>query len=454
MDQQYPRSPWYDQSLPVTPEEPAADGRKTKKRSRLGMKITALALCAAILVTAGVAAFGGPEHFRWLIRQPKDTETAEPELPAPEQGVQTPEDGASGQNPEDDGYADDFKEYFGSYYTSVTQSLPGSRIEKADIQSDLRLELRGTDDRAELTLQELYAACADTVVSIRARAYSNMAMIHSGTGIIISDNGFILTNQHVLSDTDSVSVILSDGTEYIGYLVGEDADSDIAVLKIAARNLPSAELGDSELVAVGDAVAAIGNPLGENLNGTMTNGIISAINRDVNYNGRSMALLQTTAALNEGNSGGPLFNMYGQVIGITNMKMSNAYSDVTIEGIGFAIPTATVKTVADQLIATGKYSRPGLGITVGVIPAEDAAHYNIPEGLYISAVSPGSSAEEEGVQVGDILTRVNGIPVRETTDVLEIRDTLSVGDEMTLTIYRNGELFDVVIVLRELSMLY
>lgn len=454
MDAQYPRSPWYDQSLPNGPgESQAAPAVPKKKKNRTGMKITAIILCVAILIAASAVAFSDRGVPFWKKALPEATPSPEALPPASGKAgdVEPPRDDL----PSDSGsFADNFKDFFNSFYTPAEKTLPDSRIKKTDIHSDFRLTLQSTADREEMTLRELYPACVDTVVSIHARSNKEFGMIHSGTGFIISADGFLITNQHVLSDTDVVTVILSDGSEYDGYLVGEDASTDIAVLKIEANDLPSAELGESDSVMVGDPVAAIGNPLGEELTGTLTSGIVSAIDRDISYNGHTLSLLQTTAALNEGNSGGPLFNMYGQVIGITNMKLSNAYSDVTIEGIGFAIPTATVKAVADQLIATGKYSRPGLGITVGAIPSEAAEHYDLPNGLYISAVSPGSSAQEEGVQPGDILTHVNGIPVRKTADVLNIRDTLAVGDQMTLTIFRDGEVFDIVITLRELSLLY
>ena len=229
---------------------------------------------------------------------------------------------------------------------------------------------------------------------------------------------------------------------------------DLAVLKIEADSLHAATFGDSSALSVGDSVVAIGNPLTDSLSGTMTNGIISAIDRSVSNNGHPMTLLQTNAALNEGNSGGPLFNMYGQVIGVTNMKMSNPYSDVSVEGLGFAIPTVTVKAVTDQLIATGRYVRPGIGIVVGAIASEDAEHYGLPGGLYISSVSPNSDAAAKGVKEGDILTHVNGIEVRKTDDVLAIRDAMQIGENMTLTIFRDGETFDVEIELFDLSKLY
>lgn len=182
---------------------------------------------------------------------------------------------------------------------------------------------------------------------------------------------------------------LWDDREFEAKLVGMDGVSDLAVLKIEAEGLSPAEFC-SDQVSVGDAVAAIGNPLGAELRGTLTDGIISAISRDISYNNHSMTLLQTNAAINDGNSGGPLINMHGQVVGITNMKMKAANSSATgIEGIGFAIPVSTIKTVVDELISEGVVTgRPAVGITVGQIPDSAASYFEIPEGLYVSAVTP------------------------------------------------------------------
>ena len=458
MDQQYPRSPWYDQTLPSKTAKPAAASggrsRKTRKK-RTGLRITAISVCVLVLIVASVFAFSEQfrARFQWRITTPNGTYTN-----VPDENSEAPSgDGGQKALPEIDGegYAKDFRDFFSTFYSAVESNLPDSNLTRANLQTDFRLEPISSAGKQRLTLQELYAACVDSVVGIRASVSSGMsAGLHWGSGFIVSADGLIITNQHVISEADTATVVLSDGTEYPAQVVGEDAQTDVALLKIAAKDLPFAELGDSNELQVGDDVVAIGNPLSDNLSGTMTNGIISAIDRSINYKGHDMPLLQTNTAINEGNSGGPLFNMYGQVIGITNMKMSSAFTDVTIEGIGFAIPSSTVKTVTDALLRDGKYVRPGLGITVGVIPEEVGEHYALPEGLYISGVSDGSSAQEQGVKPGDILTHVNGIPVRETKDVLDIRDSMSVGDEMTLTLFRDGRTFDVVIVLRELSILY
>ena len=430
MAEQYPRNPWYDQTLPDPTAKPGT-GRKRKKRT--GWKITAVALSVLVLIVASVYAFTDALHI--------DLWRDVPQLPS--QGT-----------PDEDGYFDDFRDFFSQYYLPVSTSAPDSQLARDEGVTDFRLTLHSAEGHTPMRLQELYAACADSVVGIRATSPSLRGGYYWGSGFIVSADGYIVTNQHIISGTKAASVVLTDGREFPAKLVGEDARMDIAVLKIDATNLPAVELGDSDALTVGDEVAAIGNPLDSSLSGTLTNGIISAIDRSISYNGGELTLLQTNTALNEGNSGGPLFNMYGQVVGITNMKMSAAVTEVSIEGIGFAIPTATVKTVADQLIATGKYSRPGLGLTLGAVPAEAAEHYDLPDGLYVSDVAEGSSAREEGVQVGDIITHVNGTPVKTTQDVLAIRDTLAVGDTMTLTIYREGRTFQVTITLRELSQLY
>ncbi len=279
---------------------------------------------------------------------------------------------------------------------------------------------------------------------------------YGAAGIILTSDGYIITNTHVSGGNQRGFYRHAlDNSQYEAKLVGADATSDISVLKIEAEGLTPAEFGNSDDLMVGDRVIAIGNPLGEELRGTMTDGIIFAINRDITYNGNSMTLLQTNAAINEGNSGGPLINLYGQVIGITNMKMMSSSIYSTVEGIGFAIPTGTIKPVVDSLINTGKVTgRPAIGITVGAIPDYASTYYDLPEGLYITKVSEGSDAEQKGILVGDILVAVNGIPVATTYEVSAIKDGLEVGGTLTLTIYRSGETFDVEIMLVETSDIY
>ncbi len=448
----YPRSDWYA----PRPSAAAPMQQPAPRKKHTGMKIAAITVCVLLLLVASVYAFSDSFGLRWQVRQDDGdgSHSFTFEIPTPDASDRK-EETPSAPDPElPEEYDRDYKDFFSKYYSS-DQSASGnddSSIARTETGSDFRIELQSAD-APELTLQELYADCVQSVVGIKATARGKLGYFW-GTGIIMSEDGFILTNQHIIAGTNKAVIILPDGTEHDALLVGEDTQMDLAVLKIEADGLHAATFGDSSALSVGDSVVAIGNPLTDSLSGTMTNGIISAIDRSVSSNGHPMTLLQTNAALNEGNSGGPLFNMYGQVIGVTNMKMANPYSDVSVEGLGFAIPTVTVKAVTDQLIATGHYVRPGIGIVVGAIASEDAEHYGLPGGLYISSVSPSSDAAAKGIKEGDILTHVNGIEVRKTDDVLAIRDAMQIGENMTLTIFRDGETFDVEIELFDLSKLY
>ena len=283
-------------------------------------------------------------------------------------------------------------------------------------------------------LTELYVNCSPSVVSVSA--YMDDGSYAWGSGVLLSSNGYLVTNNHIIEDSVTAEVTLSDDRTYAAKLVGYDAQTDLAVLKIDAEGLTSAVFGDSDALQIGEAVAAIGNPLGPEYRNTLTDGIISAMGREISTNGYSMLLLQTNTAINEGNSGGPLFNAYGQVIGITNMKIISPTSGV--EGIGFSIPASTVIEVVNTLMQTGTVSRPSLGLTLGPIPAAAAEYYGIPQGLYVSAVQEASDAYAAGVRRGDILTAVNGTAVTTTEEVLEIRNTHQIGDSLTLTLFRDG----------------
>ena len=258
-----------------------------------------------------------------------------------------------------------------------------------------------------------------------------------GTGVVMSEDGYIITNSHVIEGCGAVDVVLQDERVFQALLVGQDAQSDLAVLKIDCAGLTPAQFGDSTLLEVGDAVAAIGNPLGEELRGTMTDGIISAINRDVNVDGYTMVLLQTTAALNSGNSGGALINDRGQVVGITNLKM-RAY-DNTVEGLGFAIPTTTVKTVVDALIAHGRVEgRPTIGITGYTVTEELAEEYGCPRGVAVQSVREGSDAQRQGVLPNDVIVAVNGETITDMEQLQAIKEGLAVGDVLTFRLWRGG----------------
>ena len=345
----------------------------------------------------------------------------------------------------------DWNEYLENFYQSSQSDALETSIERTVLDQAFTLSLVQPGEQ-ELSLQELYAACADSIVGITAYP-EDQDGYYWGTGVIAGENGLIVTNAHVIEGCASAEVTLYNNESYEALLVGADTVSDLALLKIDCSGLPAASFADISSLSVGDPVAAIGNPLSEEFRSTLTNGIISAIDRGMNYNGHTMSLLQTNAAINQGNSGGALFNMYGQVVGITNMKMMSYFS--SIEGIGFAIPSSTVKAVVDQLAENGEVrGRPSIGITVGAIPQEAVENYELPEGLYISAVAENSDAAAQGIREGDILLAIDGQSVSSTEEVAAIRDTKSVGDSLRFTIWRQGETFEVDVLLMETNDIY
>ena len=297
-----------------------------------------------------------------------------------------------------------------------------------------------------LTLQQIYQKMIPSVVSIINVSRQGTG---TGTGIVMTEDGYVITNHHVVDGAETLTVLLDDGVEYTAALVGADAVSDLAVLKIEKTGLVAAEFGDSALVQVGDTVVAIGDPLGIELRGTMTDGIISAINRDVTTNGRTLTLLQTNAQLNNGNSGGPLINIQGQVIGINTMKMGSYYSG-SVEGIGFAIPVSIAKPIIDELIEKGYVSgRPALGIQGDAVPGYARTYYRLPAGVYVSYVAPASDAYAKGLQEGDIITAINGENITSIDELNTVKNQFVAGDMVTLIIYRSGKYYEAQIVLMD-----
>ena len=311
-------------------------------------------------------------------------------------------------------------------------------------QSPAGVPTVAADEEGALSLQEIYRRCIGSVVSIATVTPSGKA---SGTGIIMSADGYVITNHHVIENAQAVSVLTSDSREYSASIIGSDETSDLAVLKVEADGLQAAEFGDSSVLQVGDSVAAIGDPLGTALRGTMTDGIVSAINRDLTVNDRTMSLIQTNAALNNGNSGGPLINCYGQVIGINTMKLRSYYS-TTAEGLGFAIPMAVAKPILEELMENGYVAgRPAIGISYDTLPLAFRIYYNLPEGVYISAVYDGSDAQAKGVAAGDIITAVNGTRVTSIDELNRVKNQFTAGDSITLTLYNGGSYRDVEVTL-------
>lgn len=283
-----------------------------------------------------------------------------------------------------------------------------------------------------------------SVVGVITESFQTYSTSSTGSGIILSEDGYIVTNNHVVEGGDSIAVTLDDGETYAAELIGTDVKSDIAVLKIDAQNLPAAEFGDSSQVEVGEAAIAIGNPLG--LNGTVTAGIISAVDREIQVGSSNMVLLQTDASINPGNSGGALLNEYGQVIGVNSAKISSEDS----EGLGFAIPSNTVGPIVEELIDKGYVSgRPLTGISGRNISSLAAAFYNIPQGILVDQVAPESDAAAKGLAAGDVIIGVDDIRVENISDACTLRDEHKAGDTMKLTFYRQGSTHEINIQLME-----
>ncbi|GHV32842.1 hypothetical protein FACS18949_05120 [Clostridia bacterium] len=266
----------------------------------------------------------------------------------------------------------------------------------------------------------------------------------SASGIIMTESGYIITNCHVVQGAAKIDVIMSDGTEYSAILVGMDAETDLAVIKIEAEGLVPAEFGDSDNLSVGELVVVIGNPLGLDFQDTVTHGIISAINRDLVLQGRHMTVLQTNASVNPGNSGGPMFNEYGQVIGIISSKIMGNFS-TSVEGLGFAIPITPSKAIVDELIERGYVSgRAAIGITnLEEVDRESARYYNIPVGVRVLAINEKCDAYIKGIRVDDIITKADGKEIATADELRALRDTHAVGDTMTVSVYRDGKTLEI-----------
>ena len=431
------RTNWY---APLGREEESPAPKPAAERKRKGLSAGwrfAIGTLLALGLIAGTSLFfadrgaGEQKHARDQIINEMPFEFP---LPAPETDL-----------------PDNWEDFFSDYFIAEESSREACKIPTVGERPDWELELAEPGVR-EKSLQEVYRSCVDSIVGIRSYVDGKTGY-HWGSGIVMSEDGLILTNAHMVDGCDSAEVIIGDGRSFEAELVGEDRISDLAVLKIEAKNLKPAVFGDSEKLSVGDRVAAIGNPLGEEFVATLTDGIVSGIDRGIDYDGHNLNMIQTNAAINEGSSGGALINMYGQIVGVTNMKMVSFYS--SIEGICFAIPSSTARSVVNALIQQGAVrGRPGVGITVGAIPAEAAEYYNLPEGLYISGVSKGSDAEAKGIRPGDIITAVNGEPAGTSDDILRVRDELGVGDTITFTIWRDGKSFDKDVELADYSDIY
>ena len=310
------------------------------------------------------------------------------------------------------------------------------------------------NDGKKLTAAEVYAANVNSTVGITTEITTNYfgyktTAAASGSGFIITDDGYIVTNYHVIEGANKVKVTTYDNTSYDAEVVGTDENNDIAVLKIDGKDLTPVTLGSSESLAVGDDVVAIGNPLGE-LTFTLTSGVVSAMDRQITT-GTSlmMDLIQTDCAINAGNSGGALFNMYGEVVGVTNAKYSsNSSTEASIDNIGFAIPIDTVKDIVTSIIEKGYVEKPYIGVGADTVDS-DMVDYGLPEGAVIRTITEGSPAEKAGLQEKDIITKVNDTEIKEANDLVKVVRKSSKGDELTLSVYRQGEEMTIKVIVDE-----
>lgn len=305
-----------------------------------------------------------------------------------------------------------------------------------------------------MSAAQVYAANVQSTVGITTSVTTNFwgyqsTAAASGSGFIISEDGYILTNHHVIEASDSITVTLYSGRTHEARVVGYDEGNDIAVLKVEASDLTPVVLGDSDNLNIGDDVLAIGNPLGE-LTFSLTAGKISAKDREVTFsNGVMMNLLQTDCAINSGNSGGALFNLYGEVIGVTNAKYSGSgQGSASIDNIGFAIPLNSVRGIIESIIEKGYVSKPYIGVTVTDTPQEYQL-YGLPQGAAVRNVEPDSPAAKASLQPGDIITAVEGETITGSRELIRYLRSCTAGQDLKLTLYRKGETLSLTVTVGE-----
>ena len=381
------------------PAAPVQDMKPVKKKKR-GGGIVALALVCALI---GGAAGGGAVWYASRNNSPIIRETT---IQVADRGVET----EIGSNASNDGGAN-----------SVTALPAGKSI---------------------LTEAQIYESRVNSVVSINTTASTNVfnqrvETASSGSGFMLTRDGYIVTNYHVVNGASNVTVTLYNGDDYPATIIGGDKDYDIAVIKIEGDNFQPVTLGDSSILKVGEHITTIGNPLGE-LTFSMSEGIASSVNRAINVDGTPFNMIQITCAVNPGNSGGPLFNQYGEVIGIVSAKYSN-YSTTSVEGLGFAIPINDVLSMIEDIITNGYVAnKPNLGITAGTMTEQMAAQYQYEQktGVFVYSVNEGSAAANAGLKMGDVIIKVDDLTIKTLEDLNAAKKKYSAGDTCTLTVYR------------------
>ena len=344
----------------------------------------------------------------------------------------------------------------GAFLKKSEQAKPGHN--NVDVLEGERentvIDVHSVDTGKKMTPAEVYAVSVESTVGITTSVTTNYwgyttTSAASGSGFIYSADGYIITNYHVIEDSNSISVSFYDGSSMDAQLVGYDESNDIAVLKVDTKDLKPVILGDSDNLNVGDTVLAIGNPLGE-LTFSLTAGTVSALDREVTFSGGiTMNLIQTDCAINSGNSGGALFNLYGEVIGITNAKYSgNSSSGASIDNIGFAIPMNQVRELIDSIIKTGYVVKPYIGVRITDVSKESLG-YGLPAGASVQFIEENSPAQKSGLNISDIITHINGQEITGGSDLKKMVSSSKPGDEMKLTVWRKGETITLTLIVGE-----
>ena len=329
------------------------------------------------------------------------------------------------------------------YRSSTRQTVTLQQSDRAPVT----VSVKQVDGQTKMEPAEVYASTVNSVVSINTTATAGTNIFgqtvetaSAGSGFIISSDGYIVTNYHVVKGATSVKVTLYSGDTYDATVIGGDSDYDVAVIKINASGLPAVTLGNSADVNVGDTVLAIGNPLGE-LTFSMSQGIVSCCDRAINVDGTPFNMIQVDASINPGNSGGPLVNLYGEVVGIVSAKYSS-YSNTTVEGLGFAIPISDVQAIITDIIENGQVTgKAYMAIKAGTMTEQMAAQYDIDitEGVFVYSTESGGAGEKAGLQLGYVITKLNDTAITSMTDLTMAKKSYKAGDTVTLTVYRSGE---------------
>ena len=329
------------------------------------------------------------------------------------------------------------------YRSSTRQTVTLQQSDRAPVT----VSVKQVDGQTKMEPAEVYASTVNSVVSINTTATAGTNIFgqtvetaSAGSGFIISSDGYIVTNYHVVKGATSVKVTLYSGDTYDATVIGGDSDYDVAIIKINAGGLPAVTLGNSADVNVGDTVLAIGNPLGE-LTFSMSQGIVSCCDRAINVDGTPFNMIQVDASINPGNSGGPLVNLYGEVVGIVSAKYSS-YSNTTVEGLGFVIPISDVQAIITDIIENGQVTgKAYLAIKAGTMTEQMAAQYDIDitEGVFVYSTESGGAGEKAGLQLGDVITKLNDTTITSMTDLTMAKKGYKAGDTVTLTVYRSGE---------------